>query len=70
MQMGGGAAGDALGAAFRDGTDESFEIAVAQLAQLAETLWSEHWLSSGTLSCFWVSILPTIWPEVIGGFQA
>jgi hypothetical protein len=26
--------------------------------------------SSGTLSCFWVSILPTIWPEVIGGFQA
>jgi perosamine synthetase len=25
---------------------------------------------SGTLSCFWVSILPTIWPEVIGGFQA
>ena len=26
--------------------------------------------SSGTLSCFWVSILPTISPEVIGGFQA
>jgi hypothetical protein len=26
--------------------------------------------SSGTLSCFWVSILPTIWHEVIGGFQA
>ena len=27
-------------------------------------------VSSGTLSCFWVSILPIIWPEVIGGFQA
>ena len=26
--------------------------------------------SSGTLSCFWVSILPIIWPEVIGRFQA
>ena len=26
--------------------------------------------SSGTLGCFWMSILPTIWPEVIGGFQA
>jgi hypothetical protein len=26
--------------------------------------------SSGTLSCFWVSILPTIWPEVVGRFQA
>jgi hypothetical protein len=26
--------------------------------------------SSGTLSCFWVSILPIIWPEVIGGVQA
>ena len=26
--------------------------------------------SSGTLSCFWVSILPMIWPEIIGGFQA
>jgi hypothetical protein len=25
--------------------------------------------SSGTLSCLWVSILPTIWPEFIGGFQ-
>ena len=35
-----------------------------------QTIGLDFRVYSGTLSSFLVSILPTIWPEVMGGFQA
>ena len=40
-----------------------YALAVAGMEERPEVFAFD---SSGTLSCFRVSILPTIWPEVIG----
>ena len=52
-----------------DGAQKAAENVVELVDDLAKNGDAEQgW--SGTLSCFWLSVLPTIWPKVIRGFQA